>query len=270
MFVFISANFTFAQDTKHALRTSNTTFGISMLDILDNYLSPLPYSGTGLRLVNENARLLNPNNENLSIRNRTEITFGTLTNPPGTAGMLYLAANYAWGMHYHFRLPTENVQILAGGFWDIDFGAKYLARNVNNPVNLDMATNLNLSIILIYDIPTPRRTVRLRVALETPLIGCMFVPEKGSSYYEIFLLGAYGNFVHFSSMHNKLGLRQMYSVEIPLRNSTFRFGISTNRQQHSANDMIFRRNDNTLFFGYTHVFSRFTRRNPAPENFIGY
>jgi len=257
-------------EQKHTLRTSNTTFGLSTLELLDNYLSPMPYSGAGLRVATENARLINPSNENISIRNRTEFTLGALTNPAGTAGMLYLAVNYAWGMHYHFRLPVENLQILAGSFWDIDFGAKYLARNVNNPVNLDMAANLNLSAIVIYDIPTPRRVVRLRAAFETPIVGYMFVPEQNATYYQIFMLGAYGNFVHFSSMHNKLGLRQSYSVEIPLHNATLRFGISSNRQQHSANDLIFRRNDNTLFFGYTQVFSRFTRRSPAPENFVGY
>ena len=258
-----------SNEQKHLLRSSNTTFGLSTLNIMDNYLSPLPYSGVGLKSIMENARLLSPSCQNLSMKNRSELTLGSLVNPAGTAGMLFLGVNYARGMHYHFH-PIENLQILAGGLWDIDFGVKYLARNVNNPVNLDMATNLNASFALIYDIPTPRRIVRLRAAFETPLIGCMFVPEQNSSYYEIFMLGAQGNFVHFSSLHNKQALRQMYSVEIPLRNSTWRFGFLATNLTYTANDMFFKRNDRTIFIGHTQVFSQFSRRNPAPENFIGF
>jgi len=271
--LFLVASFGFAQaennEPKHLLRSSNTSFGLSTLNIMDNYLSPLPYSGIGLRAITENARLLSPDCQNLSIKNRTDFTLGSLINPAGTAGMLFLGANYAWGMHYHFR-PVENLQILTGGLWDIDFGVKYLARNVNNPVNLDMATNLNASVAVIYDVPAPRRIVRLRAAFEMPLIGCMFVPEQNSSYYEIFLLGAQGNFVHFSSLHNKQALRQMYSVEIPLGNSTWRLGFLATNLTYTANDMFFRRNDRTIFLGYTQVFSQFSRRNPAPENFIGF
>jgi len=256
-------------EIKHTLRTSNTSFGLLTLNITDNYISPLPYNGVGLKIMGENGRLYSPYSESLSVANRYKINAGTLLNSPQTASMMFLGLNFAWGMHYHFR-PIKNLQILTGGLWEADFGFKYNARNVNNPFNMDLSTNLNLSAIAIYDIPLFKRTFRLQAQLETPWIGCMFAPEQGSSYYEIFSLGASGKFVHFSSFHNKQALHQTYSVEIPLINSSWRFGLARENSKYTANNMVFKNSSFTLFLGYTHVFSRFTRKNPAPRNFVGY
>ena len=254
---------------KYALRSSNTSIGLSTLSITDNYISPLPYSGIGLKVATENGRLYSPYSDRLSVADRYKMDVGILSNPAGTASMLYFGFDYAWGMHYHFR-PLANLQILTGGFWDLDFGLKYNMRNVNNPFNMDLSTNLNLSAIAIYDLYTFRRKIRLQAAFETPFIGCMFAPEQGSSYYEIFSLGASGHFVHFSSLHNKLALNQSYSVEIPFKKSTWRIGFAGENLKYSANGMIFKKSDFTFFLGYTHIFSRFTKQNPAPENFVGY
>ena len=256
-------------DVKYTLRTSNASFGLSTMNITDNYISPLPYNGAGLKIMAENGRLYSPYTENLSVANRYKIDAATLSNPAQTASMMFLSLNFAWGMHYHFR-PVKNLQILTGGLWNADFGFKYNTRNVNNPFNMDLSANLNLSAIAIYDTSLFKRRFRLKAQLETPWIGCMFVPEQGASYYEIFSLGASGKFVHFSSFHNKQALCQTYSVEVPFVNSLWRIGFAGENSKHTANDMVFKKNNFTLFLGYTHVFSRFTRKNPAPKNFVGY
>lgn len=256
-------------EKKHILRTSSSIFGLSTLNLTDNYISPLPYSGIGLKITSENNRLYSPYFNNLSVTNKAKLNFGAVTNPTQTASMLFLGLNFAWGMHYHFH-PIANMQILTGGLWDIDFGFKYNTRNVNNPFNMDLSTNLNLSAVVIYDIPANKRTFRLQAAFASPWIGCMFAPAQGSSYYEIFSLQAGGKFVHFSSFHNKQAFYQCYFVEIPFKNSFWRFGFSGDSLKYMANDMIFKKNDFTLFLGYTCLFSRFTRKNPAPEYFIGF
>lgn len=271
LFIVVSSLTAQENDTekKYALKTTNTSFGLSALNLTDNYLSPLPYSGIGLRINSETSKLLSPDSKTLSTMLRLKLEAGTTTNPPHTASMLFLGLSGAWGMHYHFY-PVTNLQILTGGLWDIDLGLKGNLRNVNNPFNMDLSTNLNLSAIIIYDIPTTKRTYRLQAAFDSPFIGCMFVPELGSSYYEIFSLKASGNFVHFSSFYNKLGLRQNYSVEIPFKNSTWRFGVGWDLLKYSTNDMIFKRNNLFVFFGYTREFFRFSKKNPAPQNFISY
>lgn len=256
-------------EKKYALRTTNTSLGFSLLHLTDNYLSPLPYSGIGLKLNTESRKFYKPESDKLSYTIRGELKLGSTLNPAQTASILYLGFDLGYGTHYHFR-PAKNLQILAGGVWDIDLGFKGNLRNVNNPFSLDLATNINLSAVVIYDIQAKKRIIRLQGALESPLIGCMFVPEKGVSYYEIFMLRASGHYAHFSFLHNKLGLRQSYSVEIPFNNAKWRFGISSEILKYSANSLIFKRQDITLFVGYTRDLYGFTRKNPAPENFIGY
>lgn len=254
---------------KYALKTAATTFNLSSLSLIDNYLSPLPYQGFGVKINWGMRSLLSPYQENLSYTIKWKIQAGTTSNPAKTASMMYGGGNFGGGVHYHFR-PVKNLQILTGGIWDVDLGLKMNLRNVNNPFNMDLSTNLNASAVVIYDIPTKWRNLRLEGTFETPVMGCMMVPEQGVSYYEMFLLNASGQFVHFSSFHNKQAFSQTYSIQIPFHNSTWKFGFSNDLLKYKANSMVFKRNDFSLFVGYTKHFFSFTKRNPAPENFIGY
>ena len=252
---------------KYALRRTSTYFDVTSAKILDNYLSPLPYSGIGAKVTSESVRLFSPDNLNLSSKSRFHINAGTATNDPSTASIMYLGLNYGWGMYYHFYL-FENFQILTGGLADIDLLFKYNSRNVNNPVNLDLALNVNAAVSIIYDIPTKKRKLRLQGDFEMPLIGLFFAPQLGSSYYEMFSLGAKGSYVHFGFLTNKVAFRQRYFIEIPFKRSTWRFGLVGENSKHSANDMMFRKNNFGGFLGYTRTLFSFNRKYAASDNFI--
>ncbi len=256
------------QPQTYALQTSSTILGVSSMRLLDNYISPLPYDGSELNLTHIDRRYIRPETALLSSMSRTRVQFGRAYNPARTALVLAGGLNYTWGMYYHFR-PVSRLQILAGGSADADLAVKYLTRNVNNPINVDLATNLNLSAAFIYDLPLGRRSLRLQAELESPWIGCMFAPEQGSSYYEIFDLGAKGRFVHFSSFHNKLALRQDYFVELPFAHSCWRVGFHCSLMKWTANGLVFQRNDIGGYVGFTRTLTRFSRKNPAPHHFIG-
>lgn len=118
--------------------------------LLDNYLSPLTYDGIGFRYDYSSRKYLSPNNLKLSRENQFNINIAVTENPAKTSNISYLGMDYSWGLHYHFR-PAKNVQLLAGGLWDIEFGLKANSRNQNNPMNIDLATNLNFSGMAIYD-----------------------------------------------------------------------------------------------------------------------
>jgi hypothetical protein len=257
-----------SDDQKHLLTTKTNTFGFTTLHFIDPYLSPLNYSGSGFDFNHESRRFLSLNNTNISIQNKFYLATGIAYNPAKTGSMLYFGANYSVGMHYHFR-PAKGLQLLAGGSWDVDFGFKDLTRNVNNPVNLDMATNLNLSGLARYDIPLRRRTLRLQLAVETPVLGWMFVPTAGASYYEMFELGNHSDITHFSSVFNKRGLNPKLTVDVPFARSTWRFGLSYQGLKYKANDMVFKRNTFSLMVGTTmDVISFAGRKKQAPHNFI--
>lgn len=256
-------------DEKRYLLTNNTnSIGISTLSINDPYLSPLTYSGVGVRYNHENRRFLSTDNINLSKQNKLSFLGGMTLNPAFTSSMTYLGLSYSWGMHYHFR-PMKGLLFLVGGNCELDLAVKNIARNVNNPANVDLATNLNLSGVVRYDIPTRKRKMQLQLAVQSPLFGCMFVPRGGASYYEMFELWNLSDAVHFSSLHNKRGMDANLMLQIPFNLSTFRFGIGYNGLKYSANEMFFRRNEISLLIGTTFEVATFGgKKNRSPKNFI--
>jgi len=260
-----------AQNTdekKYLLTTNANSFNFSTLSMTDPYLSPANYSGIALNYSHESRRFLKSENTSYSMQDKLNFTGGLMLNPSITSEMMYLGINYGWGINYHFRLD-KRTRILAGGLWDIDFGFKVMPRNINNPVNVDLATNLNLTGLLQYDIPTHRRTMRLEMALQTPIIGCMYVPLGGASYYDMFELGSFTNAIHASTLFNKAGLLQTYAITIPFNQVVWRFGLHFNNLIYKANNMVFTKDEYSLLIGTTFDAFRFgARKKTAPKNFI--
>jgi hypothetical protein len=255
-------------ESTYLLTTKSNTFGYSNLSLIDPYLSPLTYSGTGLQYEHESRRFLSVTNTNISMQHKLDFELGYLLNPAQTSNMVYMDVNYDFGMHYHFR-PMKGLVLLAGGSWDVDFGYKEVFRNVNNPGNVDLSTNLNLSGVAMYDIPLRKRTLRLTLSVETPVFGWMYVPLAGASYYEMFELGNLSNISHISTIVNRRGINPKLTLDIPLRYSVWRVGLKYQRLQYSANDMIFDRKELSFLIGTTFDMIGFGgRKHPAPKNFI--
>ena len=268
---FLFYSILFAQtniEQKYLLTTQTNTFGLTTIGLLDPYLSPMTYTGAGVEYNYDGRRYFSAQNTKLSMDSKMNMICGLALNPAATASMTYMGMTYGWGMHYHFRIQ-EDFRILAGGLWDVDFGFKDISRNVNNPVNIDLATNLNLSMLAIYDIPFWRRVMQLQLAVQSPVLGCMFVPQGGASYYEMFELGNLKNTSHFSSLYNKQGLKWTLSLDFPFNHSVLRLGLSSNELKYSANDMVFNRNEYSFLIGTTFDVATFAgRKNKAPKNFL--
>ncbi|HRR63121.1 MAG TPA: DUF3316 domain-containing protein, partial [Paludibacteraceae bacterium] len=116
----------FSQDLSspiYSLTTTNNLYGVTFIHLLDNYLSPLTYDGIGFRYDYSSRKYLSSNNLKLSRENQFNINIAVTENPAKTSNISYLGMDYGWGLHYHFR-PAKNVQLLAGGLWNIEFGLK--------------------------------------------------------------------------------------------------------------------------------------------------
>ncbi len=256
------------EEKKYLLTKNSNWTGLSSIELLDPYLSDISYSGLGLRYNHVSRQFVNAQNLNLSQQNQFSLTAGVALNPAITSAMFYFGTNFGYGMHYHFR-PVENLVVLAGGIWDVDLGIKEISRNVNNPVNMDLATNLNISGVAIYKVSTPKHDLMLKWTIQTPVLGCMFVPGSGYSYYEMFDLGNLDNTFHFSSIHNKRGLNQTFTVDVPFKNSTWQFGLSFFSLKYKANNLVFRRNEVSILAGTTFDAISFSgKKKHAPANFI--
>jgi len=255
-------------EQKYLLTTKTNTYGLSSLSLIDPYLSPLTYTGNGIQFEHESRRCWLETNTRLSVQSKFDLEAGYLLNPAQTSAMTYVAVNYSKGMHYQFK-PGKGWMLLAGGNLDIGLGYKDVARNVNNPGNVDLATNFNLSGTAIYDIPLNRRTLRLQLSVETPVIGWMYVPLAGASYYEMFSLGNLTGISHFSSVFNRRGIHPRLTVDVPLKRSVWRIGLGYQKLQYTANNMVFDRTETSLILGTTFDAIHFGgRMRKAPKNFI--
>jgi len=260
-----------AQNTEtptYLLKNKTNIFGLSTLSFLDPYLSPLTYKGIGLNYETKTSGFLSAQNKNIFIRSTTNIEVGIALNPQITSAMMYVGANYGWGIQYHFRIRND-LQVLVGGMCDVDFGMKDVERNVNNPVNIDLSTNLNITGTANYNLKLAKKTLRLQLDVLSPLLGCMFVPRAGASYYEMFMLGNLTDAVHFSSLYNKRGINSTIAVYVPFNQSVWKFGLKLVDYKYSANSLVFNRNELSLIIGTTFDEIRFAgRKNIAPKNFI--
>ena len=153
--------------------------------------------------------------------------------------------NWNYGLHYQFRL-TENFKLLAGGLIDANGGFVYNLRNTNNPASARAYVNLDASGMAIWHLKIKRYPMVLRYQVNLPVMGVLFSPHYGQSYYEIFSLGNSSGVIKFTSLHNQPSLRQMLSVDLPIGYTKMRFSYLADLQQYKVN--------NIKTHTYSHVF----------------
>jgi len=268
---FIVLSFTFAQadSTKQYLLTTSTeNISLTTVDLLDPYLSPLVYTGVGVGYQHSDMKYFKKYVGKMSHESRFSILAANTYNSQYSSSINYVGGQYQWGMHYHFR-PLEGLHLLAGGNAGALMAVKSNERNVNNPVNVDAALDLGFSGIANCDFSLWRKKFTVSFQLEFPLLGMMYVPMQGASYYEMFTGGDLSNTLHFSSLHNRLARTSGLKLEIPTKNSTWHVGISTSKLKYEANDMFFKQNNYNFNVGYTYDLYIFRgRKNLPPHNFI--
>ena len=257
-------------DEQQPVALTNVTHhtGVSFVELVDPYLSILNYTGLGLRFEYTDSKYFNPADPKFTSYSRITGLAAAVKNPQSTAGITYVGGNAALGALYEYR-DLNNLILYAGGNVDIDFAYKMNSRNVNNPVNIDLATNLNAMLGVRYNIATRKRMLKLKANLEFPLIGCMFVPYPGLSYYEMYSSGDYSQAIHFSSFHNRQGLKEQISIDVPFKKSTWSFGARMHQLKYQAADQPYSFNEFSIFVGINYDIVRFAgRKVKMPEHYI--
>lgn len=264
-----------AQDNdmkNYNLVTNSNTIGLGFVNILDPYLSPFEYSGNSIEYTGDYREYISTSDTTFSISSRFLVQLGKAKHPANINSMFFFNGNYEFGYYYHYR-PEKNLTCLFGTSWDVDLGGKYIARNINNPFSLDLYTDLNLSISTNYKFKLQVFSIfsqdfRLEYGVKTPLVGCMFVPPQGKSYYQIFSLGDYTDVFHLSSLHNKRAFYQYFNLDVPLNFSTFRIGVKSDLLQYKANDVVYHSFNYSVNLGCVINFYVFEGiKNKAPKNF---
>lgn len=221
--------------TRYVMRS--TLFGVGHSNIFETYLSPLEYTGTEVRFLHESMRMTRLLGGKVSGQSLIQVNASYNKNISQTAEMYAGLVNWSYALHYQFRMNDDKLKILVGPMLALNGGVVYNRRNSNNPAQAKAYGGLGASGMLIYKFRIARYPLTVRYQANLPLLGVMFSPEYGESYYEIFSLGNGGRNVVFTSLHNNPSLRQMVTLDFPIRNVTMRVGYVCDIQQSKVNNL---------------------------------
>lgn len=220
------------QANRYVMRA--TLYGVGFTNILDTYLSPAEYTGPEVRILRESMRITKLMDGRVSVQSLFQGHLSLTENRAGTGSEIAGLVNWNYALHYQFRL-SEKLKILAGPLLDLNGGFVYNLRNSNNPAQAKIYANLAASGMVIYRFRIGNYPLVARYQANLPLMGIMFSPEYGQSYYEIFNLKHDGKNVLFTSLHNQPSLRQFLTLDFPIRSVNMRFGYVCDIQQAKVN-----------------------------------
>lgn len=206
-----------------------TLLGIGGANLYDTYLSPLEYKGTSFYLMDERMRKRNWFKTKLLSQQTIEFNFAVADNPAKNASYYWLKAQYGFGAYKQF-IQKDRFRLFGGLIWKTTAGVLYNTRNGNNPASGRLYSNLNISAMATYRF----KDVMFRWQMDTPVLGLLFSPNYGQSYYEISLGNSVG-LGHFASFHNQKEFRNYLTVDFPVKSTTIRVGYLGSFYQTKVN-----------------------------------
>ena len=229
-------------------------------DVLDTYLSQERFSGEGLTILStaetvqmgKHWRTLVEHQVNLA---EVEDNSGLREEMQGDYTLLY-------GRLRHWQL-TDSWTLQAGAMAVGNLGFIYNMSNSNNPAQARLSLAVMPTATTTKSFRLLRRGWNLRYELNVPLMGVMFSPNYGQSYYEIFSLGNYDHNVVPTTFVNAPSLRQQLSLSCDLfRNTTLQVGYLGDYQQAKVNNLKSHVFSHRLMLG---VVVRFSKQSIAND-----
>lgn len=238
------------------------SIGVGNMTLHDSYLSPATYSGLDVALNISESAFYKNSHDKISWDTRLQLSFADTYNPAKTAAINYYGGIVGYGSHYHFQ-PINGLTIMTGGVVNVEGALKYNSRNVNNIGSGDLNATLYASAIMRYKVRTDFLHMNIQYELMTPVLGCMFIPQMGHSYYEIYenLPEDLDKITHFSSFHNKQGIQGKFTLDFLLKNITLSAGLSHNNQTWQGNELNFKQSQFNILVGATYNIIRLGGKN---------
>lgn len=240
--------------------TRATMYGVGFTSVFDTYLSPQEYKGVDFRISRESMRMTKIFDGNISAQSFFQADLGYTHNRADNNNSFSGMFNWNYGLHYQFRL-TDNFKLLAGALIDLNGGFVYNLRNTNNPASAKAYANLDASGMAIWNLKIKRFPLTLRYQINTPMIGVMFSPHYGQSYYEIFSLGNSKGVVKLTSFGNQQSLRQMLSVDFPIGHAKMRLSYIADLQQSHLNGIKTHNYSHVFMVGFVKNIFRFSSKD---------
>lgn len=236
----------------------SSQLGVTLLNNLDTYLSNYNHKGLGLNYSHEAFRDACTGNYHWKYQKLLNITAGCAIQG---SNLQYAALiSYNWSGYHPFKV-AQGLTLLAGAQIQLEGGALYNPAGGNNPAAAKLRTAIAASGMAIYHFPVLRSEWVARYQIDIPLMGAMFAPEFGQSYYEIFGLGHAKNIVAFTHPGNNPSWRHMLSLDIPIKATTLCLSYIADLYQSRINDINCHIYRNTFAIGFARTIFKVKKEN---------
>ena len=204
--------------------------------ILDTYISQEKYAGVGLTYLYIREGKKPDKHWQNTIEH--EIDLSKTKDRTNTTSMLEGNYNLYWGRYRQWLLCDNRLKLQAGGLANANLGFLYDMSSSNNPAQARLALNIMPSGIATYRFTLGQQRFSLRYELNLPLLGIMFSPNYGQSYYEIFTRGNYDRNVVPTTFVSAPNFRQVLTLDWELSTRwALRIGYLGNYQQADINHL---------------------------------
>lgn len=109
--------------------------------------------------------------------------------------------------------------------------------------------NLGPSVAASFAFNLFRKNMKLRYEAAAPLLGLMFSPNYGQSYYEIFTRGNYDHNAVSTTALCAPSLRHQLSLDVPFRRFSLQVGYMGDYQQAEVNNLKYHTYSHLLLIG---------------------
>ena len=227
--------------------------GMGYTSILDTYLSPVTHTGAELRYISHITRQMPGSRYTRQLIHQGN--FADVEDRSGKSSEMAGLYDLSYAIHYNWPLCGGKLHIQAGGMIETGIGVIYNTRNQNNPAQLRLFTHLAPSAVATYRFKLFGLKCSTRYEVSVPLVGLMFSPNYGQSYYEIFSLGNYDHNCVVTTPFSAPSMRQMLTLDIALRSTTLRVGYLGDIQQSKVNLLKQHVNTHAMVIGFVKKFS---------------
>jgi hypothetical protein len=210
--------------------------GLGPSRVLDTYLTPENFSGTGFTYMYIKEQ--QDSTRHWSNTYEHEVDLSNTHDRSDNINDLEITYNLYWARYYNFSPIFNGLKLQAGVAANLCAGAIYNMTSSNNPAQARAALNIMPSATATYDFHISRQRFTTRYELNLPLVGVMFSPNYGQSYYEIFSRGNYDHNIVPTTFISAPTFRQLISVDWHYSNKwSLRLAYLGNYQQAQVNNL---------------------------------